>query len=94
VIARATGQAAAAIPLVKVTDGLTLPGPAGPLPIRIYTPSGAGPFPVIVYFHGGGFVIATLDTYDTSARALAAQTAAIVCPSNIARHLNIPFRRL
>ena len=48
----------------------TIPGPGGNLPVRIYTPAGAGPFPVIVYFHGGGFVIATNDTYDGSARAL------------------------
>ena len=40
----------------------TVPGPAGPIPVRIYTPSGDGPFPVIFYIHGGGWVIATMDT--------------------------------
>jgi acetyl esterase len=45
---------------------------------RIYTPKGAtGPLPVVVYYHGGGWVIATLDTYDPSVRALAEQTGAI-----------------
>ena len=29
------------------------------------------PLPVLVYFHGGGFVIASADVYDASARALA-----------------------
>jgi acetyl esterase len=48
------------------------------LPIRVYTPSGEGPFSVIVYFHGGGWVIATNDTYDASARALANATGAVV----------------
>jgi len=48
------------------------------LPVRIYTPAGTGPFPVIVYFHGGGFVIATIDTYDASARALANAAGAVV----------------
>ncbi len=33
---------------------------------------------MIVYWHGGGWVIADLDTYDASARALAAETGAIV----------------
>ena len=44
----------------------TIPGAGGPIPIRIYTPEGQGPFPVVVYYHGGGWVIADLDTYDAS----------------------------
>jgi acetyl esterase len=48
----------------------SVPGPAGSIPVRVYTPKGEGPFPVLVYFHGGGWVIATLDTYDASCRAL------------------------
>ena len=45
---------------------------------RIYTPKGAtGPLPVVVYYHGGGWVIANLDTYDPSVRALAEKTGAI-----------------
>ena len=36
----------------------------GKITVRIYTPQGTGPFPVIVYYHGGGWVIATIDTYD------------------------------
>lgn len=55
-----------------------IPGIGGSIPVRIYTPSGTGPFPVIVYYHGGGFVIATIDTYDASARALANAAGAIV----------------
>lgn len=57
-----------------------IPGPTdqGVL-VRTYTPlRGTGPFPVIVYYHGGGWVIADLDTYEPSARALAARTGAIV----------------
>lgn len=47
--------------------------------VRIYTPSEkSGPFPVIVYYHGGGWVIANLDTYESSAAALAEKTGAIV----------------
>jgi acetyl esterase/lipase/short-subunit dehydrogenase len=56
----------------------TIPGPGGPLPVRIYAPRGAGPFPVIVYTHGGGWVIATNDTYDSSARALCNAVGAVV----------------
>lgn len=47
--------------------------------VRTYSPIGAaGPLPVIVYYHGGGWVIADLDTYEPSARALAEKTGAIV----------------
>lgn len=48
------------------------------IPIRIYTPSGGGPFPILVYFHGGGWVIANINTYDSSARALADGAKTIV----------------
>ncbi|QJX46632.1 alpha/beta hydrolase [Hymenobacter taeanensis] len=48
------------------------------LKARIYTPQGAtGPLPVVVYYHGGGWVIATIDTYDSSVRALAEKSGAI-----------------
>ena len=46
---------------------------------RIYTPkTGKSTYPVIVYYHGGGWVIATIDTYNSSAQALAEQADAIV----------------
>ena len=46
---------------------------------RIYTPKGgAAPYPVIVYYHGGGWVIATNDTYAASAQALCEQVGAVV----------------
>ena len=56
----------------------TFPGPGGALPIRIYTPAGTGPFPVVLYIHGGGWVIANIDTYDASARAITNAAGAIV----------------
>ena len=37
---------------------------------RVYIPDAEGPFPALVYFHGGGWVIANLDVYDASCRAL------------------------
>jgi acetyl esterase/lipase len=46
---------------------------------RIYTPTGVtGPLPVIVYYHGGGWVIGSLDVYEPSAKALAQNTGAVV----------------
>ena len=62
----------------SATRDMTIPGPAGDIKARVYTPDGEGPFPVIVYYHGGGWVIADIDTYDASARALSLGTGAIV----------------
>ncbi len=56
-------------PVGKVEER-TVPGPAGAIPVRVYTPSGTGPFPVLVYFHGGGWVIGSIQAYDSSCRAL------------------------
>lgn len=53
-------------------------GAAGMIPARVYTPPGTGPFPVIVYYHGGGWVVASINTYDASARALTNGAGAIV----------------
>lgn len=43
-------------------------GPASAIKLRIYTPIGSGPFPILMYFHGGGFVIGDLDTFDKLCR--------------------------
>ena len=61
------------------TTGQTIPVTGGSIHVRIYTPRGAtGNLPVIVYYHGGGFVIASIDVYDPSAKLLSANTNAIV----------------
>ncbi|HVU68610.1 MAG TPA: alpha/beta hydrolase fold domain-containing protein [Ktedonobacteraceae bacterium] len=68
-IAAQFAQAPAGEPVAKV-ENRTIPGPAGEIPVRIYTPEGTGPFPLLVYFHGGGWVICTLDTHDGQCRSL------------------------
>jgi acetyl esterase len=56
----------------------TIPGPAGDIPIRVYTPAGDGPFGVLVHFHGGGWTIGDLDTHDHPCRTLCAEAGVIV----------------
>jgi acetyl esterase len=56
----------------------TIPGPGGPLGLRVYTPRGAGPFPLLVFFHGGGFVVCDLDTHDALCRNLCAGAGCVV----------------
>jgi acetyl esterase len=56
----------------------TVPGPAGPIPIRIYTPAGTPPFPGLVFLHGGGWVIGSIDSHDVPCRILAHRGGAVV----------------
>ena len=57
-------------PVHRVVDR-TVPGPAGRIPVRIYTPTSAARLPGLVYFRGGGFVLGTLDSCDRACRDLA-----------------------
>jgi acetyl esterase/lipase len=61
-------------------EDITLSTVPAPLMARLYRPIPAHnrPLPLIVYFHGGGWVIADIDTYDASARALCVESEAIV----------------
>jgi acetyl esterase len=62
------------------TEDINIPGAAGSNKARIYRAAGSSfsPAPLILYFHGGGWVIADLDVYDATPRAIAEQTGAIV----------------
>lgn len=61
-------------------EDIVIPGADGDLPGRVYRPIGllSRLNPVVLYFHGGGFVTGDIDSHDTSARAIARRTGAIV----------------
>lgn len=50
------------------------------LPLRVYKPAQADgrPLPVLVYFHGGGFVVGSLDSHDGVCRELCARSGCAV----------------
>lgn len=49
---------------LAVVRDLSIPGPAGSIPARLYDTRGnREPGPVMVFFHGGGFVIGDLEVY-------------------------------
>ena len=54
------------------------PGPAGDVPVRLYTPAGQAPFPALVYYHGGGWVLGGLDTHDGVCRQMASSAGCLV----------------
>jgi acetyl esterase len=71
----------AAVPsdiVCAVVEDRTVPGPHGDIPVRIYRPEGDAPKPVIVYYHGGGWVIGSIETHDGTCRGLANAVDALV----------------
>ena len=80
-------------PEVASVSDLVVPGPHGDVPVRVYVPAGgevpasagttnvrAGTtgLPVCVWFHGGGWVVGSIETNDPTCRALANASGAIV----------------
>lgn len=78
-VMRKQGQSTAPDPAVTTQD---VPYGSDPMQFaRIYKPvaaTGGAPLPVIVYYHGGGWVIADVNTYDAAPRLLSKQLNAIV----------------
>ncbi|MQY09109.1 alpha/beta hydrolase [Actinomadura macrotermitis] len=65
--------------LPRVAD-LTVDGPGGPVPVRLYRPEppAAGPLPLLVYLHGGGWVLGGVESVDVACRDLAAAAGCTV----------------
>ena len=65
---------------VNVTDR-TIPGPGGPIPVRIYRPDSAASearLPALVFAHGGGWVFGNLDSHDVLCAQLALEAGIAV----------------
>ncbi|MES2497519.1 MAG: alpha/beta hydrolase [Pseudomonadota bacterium] len=77
-----------AIPLpagMKTTTSFVV-GDSRETPVRIYRPAGDGDQPALVYFHGGGFTIGSIESYEPLAMALAEASGATV--------ISVHYRRL
>src|SRR5579859_2366455 len=61
------------VPVARILD-LTIPGPAGAMAARLYAPADGAP--LMVFFHGGGWVLCSIETHDSMCRALAEATGA------------------
>jgi acetyl esterase len=60
-------------------EDVEIPGPAGPMPARVYAAEGAATArPAVAYFHGGGWVQGSLDTHHGLCARLAQGSGAIV----------------
>ncbi len=70
------GPAPAATPVQSVTD-ISISGPTGGIPVRIYRPmdTTAG---LIVFYHGGGWTVGDLNSHDGIVRLLASRTGCTI----------------
>lgn len=60
--------------------------PEREIPLRIYDPGGEGTRPALAYFHGGGFSMGSIESFDIVGAALAEATGAVVA--------SVQYRRL
>lgn len=62
-------------PTLARREDIRIPGRAGDIPARLYQKAApAGPAPVISFFHGGGWVIGDIATYDALCAEIASET--------------------
>ena len=62
------------VDVAEVRD-TAVPGPLGPIPVRLYRPLGTEAsdiLPALIYFHGGGWVVGDLDSHDSACRRFCA----------------------
>lgn len=74
-------------PRVEVGEvqDLTIPGRGGPIPARLYRPPHVGGrLPLLLWFHGGGWVLGSIESHDRLARAICADAEVAV--------LNVGYR--
>ena len=69
-VVEANGVIIGAGPAVASVRDITIPSAAGGMPARVYSPSSSAPG-VVVYYHGGGWVVGSLDSWDACCRVLA-----------------------
>ncbi len=62
---------------VQVRDH-SVPGPGGPIPVRLYRPPAEDDLPVMLYFHGGGFILGSLESHDDICAEIAARAGIAV----------------
>ena len=74
---KVTGFFTSATEDVANVEDFAIPGPGGPIPLRVYRPK-SEKSNLLMYFHGGGWVLGNLDLVDLPCRLLANRTGRVV----------------
>jgi acetyl esterase len=77
-------------------DDRAFSGPAGDVPVRIYRPAADGTDaaacePALVWFHGGGWVLGSIETADVTCRRLARDAGVVVVSVGYRRAPDHPY---
>ncbi len=65
-------------PVASIED-ITMPGPGGPLALRVYRGApGGGSLPCLLFLHGGGWVLGDLESHEGICRRIAAAAGCCV----------------
>lgn len=78
-------------PEIGAAEDIEVPGGAGPVRARVYRPAGQGPYPTLAFFHGGGFTIGDVESYDSQCRVLCHEVGAVVLSSDYRLAPENPF---
>jgi acetyl esterase/lipase len=67
-------------PSLPRVENISIPGPAGPIPARVYDPVGkaGAALPAVAFFHGGGWVQGDLESHHGLCARLALHSGALV----------------
>ena len=65
------------VTVARVED-MHIPGPAGEIPLRIYTPREGSPLPILIWLHGGGWTFGNLNCFDALCTHLARNVGCVV----------------
>lgn len=80
------------LPVPVEVEDIDLGNAAEPLPARLYRPHSApGTGPLLIWFHGGGWVVGSLESHDFSLRRLACATNARILAVDYALAPEAPF---
>ncbi|MFI9411311.1 alpha/beta hydrolase [Nocardia gamkensis] len=71
-------RAPESMPAMAQIEDLTIPGPYGPLELRVYRPTTDPAAPVVVHLHGGGLAMGSNASFEPLARNLAMASGATV----------------
>ncbi|MEN2740782.1 alpha/beta hydrolase [Microbacterium sp. X-17] len=77
-MAKAMTQALGSGPEMAEVTEITLPGPGGEIPVRLYRPVAGATLPVTMYFHSGGWMSGDASTADVLCRMLAQGSGSLV----------------
>lgn len=65
-------------PDIHAVSDKTVPGPGGPVPIRLYYPAAGERLPALVFAHGGGWSLCSIETHDGLCREIANRSGCVV----------------